>query len=54
MKRNSFSGILKRQKFIVTKIRNPDGTTEIRRELFVPSFWHEKKVYPKPPGVDLD
>lgn len=29
-KRNSFAGILKRQKFIVTKIRNPDGTTKKR------------------------
>ena len=31
-KRNSFAGILKRQKFIITKIRQPDGTTEVRRE----------------------
>jgi len=30
--RNAFAGILKRQKFIVTKINNPDGTTETRRE----------------------
>lgn len=31
-KKNSLSGILKRQKSIVTKIHNPDGTTETRRE----------------------
>jgi hypothetical protein len=30
--RNSFAGILKRQKFIIIQINNPDGTTETRRE----------------------
>ena len=31
-RKNPFAGILKRQKYIVTKSYNPDGTTETRRE----------------------